>query len=147
VRQAIRDSARMPGIASRRALIALVVAGVGLALLIALHRPAAKGPPLAKSCTTPAIALGSVATSSGTGVSYAITGPSPGTYVVTADASSVRVRGDGADVTPAGAIAITIHQGLPGCAANGTLPTLPAGPHDVELFRNGRVVAHARLAS
>jgi hypothetical protein len=146
VRQAIRVGAKMPSGPTHRVLIALLVLGVGLTLLVALHRPAAKGPAVATSCTIPAIVLGPVGTGSRDSISYAITGPSTGTYVVAVDASSVRVRGDGADVTPAGAIAITIHQGLSGCAANGTLPTLQAGAHDLELFRDGRVVAHARLA-
>jgi len=132
---------------SRRVLIALLVGGVGLSLLVALNRPATKGPALAKSCNTPAVALESVTTGGGSSLRYAITGPSTGTYILTVDAKTARVQGDGAAVTPARAIAVAVRGDLKGCTADGTLPTLPAGAREVELFRDGHRVASARLPS
>lgn len=118
------------------------MAGVALTL----HHSGRKGPALATSCTTPAIALGSAATGGGNGISYAITGPVDGTYIVAVDATTVTVQGDGVVATPKGAFGASIHQGLKGCAANGTLPTLAAGPHTVLLFKDGQEVARASLS-
>lgn len=119
-----------------------MVAGAALTL----HHSGRKGPALATSCTTPAIALSSAATGGGNGISYAITGPADGTYIVAVDATTVTVRGDGVVATPKGAFGASIHQGLKGCAANGTLPTLAAGPHTVLLFKDGQEVARASLS-
>jgi hypothetical protein len=116
-----------------------------LILVIALHTTPSKGPPLATSCTTPAIALGSATTGSGRGIGYAITGPKVGTYLITVDASAATVHGDSATVTPHGAIAIALHDGLKTCAAHGILPALGSGAHQVQLFRDGTIVAKADL--
>ncbi len=123
----------------------LVAFGALLTLLLALHTSTATGPPLAKSCTTPAIALSANSTGDGTGIDYSITGPKSGLYVITVDAATVAVHGSAADVTPGNAVAVAIHAGLAGCTAHGTLPALTSGSHEVELFRDGIVVARAAL--
>jgi hypothetical protein len=122
-----------------------VVLGALLTLLLALHKSTTTGPPLARNCATPAIALSSSRAGDGTGIEYSITGPKAGVYVIAVDASSVTVKGSGADVTPANAVAVAIHNGLGSCTAQGTLPDLTSGAHDVELFRDGIVVAKATL--
>jgi hypothetical protein len=101
---------------------------------------------LTTSCTTPAIALSSTSTGGGNGISYSITGPASGTYVVAVDAAAVTVQGDGVVATPKGAFGASIHQGLNGCRATGTLPTLAIGPHSVVLFRDGQETARAALS-
>jgi hypothetical protein len=116
-----------------------------LAVVLTLHS-GRSGPTLATSCTTPGIALSSVTTGGGNAISYAITGPAEGTYVVAVDATTVTVQGDGVIATPKGAFGASIHQGLKGCAANGTLPTLATGPHTVLLFRDGQEVSRASLS-
>lgn len=118
---------------------------LAVVLVIALRHNSPSGPAIAKSCTTPAVALSSSSTGSGRGIDYAITGPTAGQYVITVDATSVSVRGENVSVSPRGAIAIAVHQGLPKCGASGTLPTLPDGPHQVELFRDGTLAAKAEL--
>jgi hypothetical protein len=118
---------------------------VVLAVALTLHHSSRSGPGLATSCTTPAIALSSAATNGGNGISYSITGPQTGTYVVAVDAATVSVKGDGVIATPKGAFGASIRQGLKGCSASGTLPTLAAGPHAVVLFRDGQEVARASL--
>jgi hypothetical protein len=145
VRESIRDTARFNGIPSRKVITVLVTMGALLALLVALNRNTAHGPPLATNCQTPAIALSSTSTGDGTDIAYSITGPQTGTYVVAVDAATVSVRGAGADVTPAAAIAVSIHRGLGSCKAHGTLPSVAEGSHQVELFRDGTVVAKAQL--
>lgn len=127
-------------------LILLVCAAV-LGVALTLRHSGRSGPALTTSCTTPAIALSSTSTGGGNGVSYSITGPSNGTYVVAVDAATVTVRGDGVVATPKGAFGASIHQGLKGCAASGTLPTLATGPHTVLLFRDGQEVARAALTN
>jgi hypothetical protein len=116
-----------------------------VALLATLHNKSSNGPSLTRSCTTPAIALGSTTTGTGRNIGYTITGPATGTYVITVDADTATAHGRTADVTPSGAIAVAIHQGLDSCAAGGTLPDLASGPHQVELFRDGAIVAKAAL--
>ncbi len=145
MRHAIRDTTRFNGIPSRRVIAALVAFGALLTLLLALHTSTVTGPPLAKSCTTPAIALSSGSTGDGTGIDYSITGPKSGRYVIAVDAATVAVRGSTADVTPGNAVAVAIHAGLGSCTAHGTLPDLTSGSHEVELFRDGVVVARAAL--
>jgi hypothetical protein len=130
---------------SRRVIAVLVALGALLTLLLALHKSTATGPPLTKSCTTPAIALSAPATGDGTGIEYSITGPKTGRYVIAVDAATVAVHGSAADVTPGKAVAVAIHSGLGSCSAHGTLPDLTSGTHDVELFRDGTVVAKAAL--
>jgi hypothetical protein len=122
-----------------------VVLGALLTLLLALHKSTTTGPSLTKSCTTPAIALSSSSTGDGTGIEYSITGPKTGTYVIAVDAATVAVHASTADVTPGNAVAVAIHNGLGSCTAHGTLPDLTSGTHDVELFRDGSVVAKAAL--
>ncbi len=146
VRRALRDTTQLPGMPSRRVLIGLLVAGVGLTLLVTLNQPVAKPLGLAKSCTTPAVALSSVTTGAGSSVRYAVTGPAAGTYIITVDAKTARVQGDGAVVTPTGAVAVAVHQGLKGCLAGGTVPsTVSTDAQEVELFRDGRQVAAKKL--
>jgi hypothetical protein len=145
VRHALRDTTRFNGIPSRRVIAALVALGALLTLLLALHTSKTTGPALAKSCTTPAIALSSSSTGDGTGIEYSITGPKTGTYVIAVDAATVTVKGSAADVTPGKAVAVAIHKGLGSCAAHGTLPDLTSGTHEVELFREGAVVARRTL--
>lgn len=147
VRQTLREGARLPGLPSRRVLIGLLATAVAFTLLVALHRPSVPGTALTTSCTTPAIALAAAPTGGGTNVRYAITGPPAGTYVVAVDAFTARVQGDGAVVTPARAVAVTVRRGLHGCAADGTLPALASGPHQVVLFRDGALVARAAAPS
>ncbi|HEX4428237.1 MAG TPA: hypothetical protein VHZ96_03095 [Frankiaceae bacterium] len=145
VRHAIRDTTRFNGIPSRKVITVLVAFGALFTLLFALHSSTTTGPPLAKSCTTPAIALSATSTGDGTGIDYSITGPTSGTYVIAVDAATVAVKGSAADVTPRNAVAVSIHQGLSSCAAHGTLPDLTSGAHEVELFRDGTVAAKAAL--
>jgi hypothetical protein len=143
----LRDGAHQPRMPSRKTLLVLLAGGIVLAVLLALNAPTTrKGPPLATSCTTPAMALSSQVTGDGSNLEYSITGPPSGTYVVAVDAETVTVEGDGVTATPKGAFATTARRGLKGCAANGSLPTLSAGPHEVVLFRDGQAVARARLA-
>jgi hypothetical protein len=122
-----------------------VVLGGLFALLVALHKSSTSGPPLTTSCTTPAIALNSATTGDGTSLAYSITGPKTGTYVIAVDATTVTIKGSAAEVTPSGGAAVAIHQGLGSCTAHGNLPDLPSGAHEVELFRDGSVVAKAAL--
>jgi hypothetical protein len=129
---------------SGKALIALAAVIVGFVVLLAVTRPSLKGPPLATSCRTPAIALGKPAPNGS--VPYSITGPAAGTYVVAVDAETVHVQGDSAVVTPAAAHAVAIRRGLSRCAAHGTAPRLPAGGHAVELFRDGVRVAEVHVS-
>ena len=129
-----------------KALLVLLIAGIVVAIVIALHHPAKKGPPLAKSCTAAGIALSTAEVGNGNNIDYSITGPATGTYVLGVDATAITVHGDGVTATPKAAFGAAIWRGLKGCTASGTLPTLPAGGHDVVLFRDGRAVAHARLA-
>lgn len=112
-------------------------------LVLALDSPASKGPPLATSCESPAIALGKPA--AGGTVPYSITGPATGAYVVAVDAVTARVQGNGAVVTPKQAVAVAIHRGLHGCAAHGTAPPPPPGSQEMELFRDGVRVAQQKL--
>jgi hypothetical protein len=118
---------------------------VAVILVVALRHDSPAGPAIAKSCTTPAVALSSSSTGNGRGIDYAITGPATGLYVVTVDATSVSTQGDNVTVGPRGAIAIAEHRGLPKCGASGTLPTLAEGPHQVELFRDGTLAAKVAL--
>ncbi len=145
VRHAIRDTTRFNGIPSRRVIGTLVTLGALVVLLFALHNNTTSGPALPTSCTTPAVALSSTSTGDGSGIEYTITGPKTGTYVVAVDAATVTIKGSAADVTPGRAVAVSIHSGLGSCAAHGTLPDLTSGAHEVELFRNGAVVAEAAL--
>ncbi len=133
---------------SSKALVALVVGAILLAVIIALHSPSTSGLALAKraeACTTTAIALSSTSTGSGKAIAYAITGPKAGTYVVAVDADAVTIRGDGVVATPSGAFGVAILKGLKTCSYSGTLPDLADGPHTVVLFRDGQLVANARL--
>ena len=41
--------------------------------------------------------------------------------------------------------AVAVHQGLGSCKAHGSLPTLPSGSHQVDLFRDGMLAARAAL--
>jgi len=66
--------------------------------------------------------------------------------VIAVDATSVILHGDGATVTPSGAVAVAVDKGLSGCKDAGTLPTLTSGTHEVQLFRDGKVAATARLS-
>jgi hypothetical protein len=145
VRESIRDTTRFNGVPTRKVVAVLLTMGALLALLVALNKNTAHGPPLATNCRTPAIALSSTTTGDGTDITYSITGPRTGTYLVAVDAATATVRGAGADVTPAKAIAVAIHRGLGSCKGHGTLPSLAAGSHQVELFRDGTVVAKAQL--
>ena len=145
VRHAIRDTTRFNGIPSRRVIGVLVTLGALLVLLVALHNNTTSGPALPTSCTTPAVALSSTTTGDGTGIEYTVTGPKLGTYVIAVDAATVTVKGSAADVTPKSAVAVSIHRGLGSCTAHGTLPDLSSGTHDVQLFRDGTVVAKAPL--
>ena len=65
--------------------------------------------------------------------------------MVAVDAATVTVHGAGADVTPARAIAVAIHRGLGSCKAQRHAARPRRGPHEVELFRDGTVVAKAAL--
>ena len=114
-------------------------------VVIALRNDSSSGPALAKSCTTPAVALSSSSTGSGRGIDYAITGPASGEYVITVDATSVTVQGDKVTVSPQAGFAVAARRGLPKCGASGTLPKLSAGPHQVQLFRDGALAAKATL--
>ena len=145
VRHALRDTTRFSAIPTRRVIATLVVVGALLVVVLALHTPTTRGPALAKSCTRPAIALSASSTGDGTGIQYAITGPRTGTYVVAVDATTATVKGSSADVTPKNGFAVAIHDGLSSCTAHNTLPALTSGSHDVELFRDGTVVAKATL--
>ncbi len=147
MRRAVRDVPKLPGMPSRRVLLILLLAGVGFTLVVALNRDKPDGPALATSCTTPAVAVKNVATSGGSDFRYAITGPDAGVYVVAVDAKSARVKGDGVNVTPTGAVAVAISKGLPKCRDAGTLPTLSDGRHEVQLFHDGLVVATTTLTS
>jgi hypothetical protein len=145
VRDSIRDTTRLTGVHSRRTVISLVVIVVVLVLALTLHG-SSSGPSLATSCTTPAVAVSSASTGTGRGIEYAITGPKTGTYVVAVDVSSVSVQGNNVGVTsPHAGFAVALHRGLPSCAADATLPALSPGSHEVELFRDGVVVAKAAL--
>jgi hypothetical protein len=117
---------------------------VGFIVLLAVTRPAVKGPTLATNCRTPAMAVGKPARNGS--LPYSITGPAAGTYVVAVDAETVRVEGDSAVATPAAARAVAIHRGLSRCAAHGIAPALPPGGHAVELFRDGVRVAEVHLS-
>jgi hypothetical protein len=145
VRESIRDTTRFNGVPTRKVIVVLLTMGALLALLVALNKNTTHGPPLATNCRTPAIALSSPATGDGTDITYSITGPQAGTYLVAVDAATATVHGSGADVTPPKAIAVAIHRGLGSCKAHGTLPSLTEGSHQVELFRDGTVVAKAAL--
>jgi hypothetical protein len=132
------------GLPSRRTLLVvlaiLVVAGVVFALRGSSNDDS---PPLATSCTTPAAVVGSVNGSSS--LRYSITGPAEGTYVVTIDAATARVHGDGVDVTPASATAVAIKENLKDCKGNGALPSAEGGSHELVVFRDGKVVARAKI--
>jgi hypothetical protein len=146
VRHAIRDTTSFKGIPSRRVIGVLVTLGALVVLLLALHHDnPTSGPALPTSCTTPAVALSRTTTGDGTGIEYTVTGPKTGTYVIAVDAATVTVKGSSADLTPSNAVAVSIHNGLGSCTAHGTLPDLTSGAHDVELFRDGTVVAKAAL--
>ncbi len=145
VRHAIRDTTSFKGIPSRRVIGTLLTLAALVVLLVALHNNTTSGPALPTSCTTPAVALSSTTTGDGTGIEYTVTGPKAGTYVIAVDAATVSVKGSTADVTPSSAIAVSIHNGLSSCTAHGTLPDLTSGAHEVELFRDGSVVAKSAL--
>jgi hypothetical protein len=144
VRDSIRDTARLPKFDSRKTVVAVAVIVIALILVVVL-RQSSSGPPLPTNCSAPAIALGTSSTGSGRGIEYAITGPRTGTYVVAVDAASVVVQGRNVTVTPKAGFAVAIHEGLSSCKGHGTLPTLAAGPHQVELFRDGALAAKAAL--
>ena len=46
-----------------------------------------------------------------------------------------------------GGVAVALSKALPGCKDAGTLPTLSDGPHEVQLFHDGTVVATTKLTS
>jgi hypothetical protein len=86
-------------------------------------------PALARSCTTPAIALTASTTGAGHDIGWAITGPDAGTYVVRVDSRTIATV-----------------AGLHDCRADGTLPPLATGSHRVQLLRDGQPVAAADLS-
>jgi hypothetical protein len=100
-------------------------------------------PPLATSCTTPAVAVGSVNNSNN--LRYSITGPAAATYVVTIDAATARIKGDGVDLTPPSATAVAIKENLKNCKGNGALPSAEGSGHELVIFRDGKVVARAKI--
>jgi multisubunit Na+/H+ antiporter MnhF subunit len=144
VREAVRDTARLPKLDSKRTVVAIAVIVIALVLVFALHQ-SSSGPSLTTSCSTPAIALDSSSTGTGRGIDYAITGPKTGTYVIAVDATSVAVHGSTVTISPRQGFAVAVHQGLGSCKAHGTLPTLTSGAHQVELFRDGMLTAKAAL--
>jgi hypothetical protein len=133
------------GLPSRRTMLVLllivVIAGVIFALIGGGDDN--NSPPLATSCTTPAVAIGAQHNSDN--LRYSITGPAAGTYVVAIDAATARVRGDGVDLTPAGATAIAIKQNLKDCKGNGALPSAGVAGHELAIFRDGKIVARAKI--
>ncbi len=145
VRDVMRESTRLPGRPSRRALIILTVVVAAVIAIVSLRHEPSRAPELLRSCTTPAIAVSEPAGGGPVG-QFAITGPAAGTYVVAVDAKTVTVHGDSADATPAGAVAVAIRRGLSGCASSGPLPDVSPGAHEVQLFRDGDLVAQTRLA-
>jgi hypothetical protein len=144
-RRAVVEATSFRGMPSRRALLVLLVTGVVLAgVLLAVRTPDPNAPPLTASCTTPAAAVKTFG-DAGTSHTYAITGPANATYIVTVDATTAVVRGSTADVTPPGAIAVSIRVGLKDCKGNGTLPPLSDGSHELVVFRDGERVATAKI--
>jgi hypothetical protein len=132
------------GLPSRRTLLVLLATVVVASLVFALRGSSDNGsPPLATSCTTPAAVVGAVNGSSS--LRYSITGPAEGTYVVAIDAATARVHGDGVDLTPASATAVAIKKNLKDCKANGALPSAEGGAHELVIFRDGKVVARAKI--
>ncbi len=126
-------------------MLVLLVMGIVLGgVLIAVPRPDTNAPALTTSCTNPAAAVKALGDNNDT-VTYAVTGPADGTYVVTIDAKTAVARGSGADVTPSGAIAVSVRKGLKSCKTTGTLPPLPNGPHELVVFRDATVVARAGI--
>jgi hypothetical protein len=132
------------GLPSRRTLLVLLAIAVVAGLVVALRGSSEAGsPPLATSCTTPGAVVGLVNGSSS--LRYSVTGPAEGTYVVTIDAATARVHGDGVDLTPASATAVAIRKNLKDCKGNGALPSSEGGGHELVVFRDGNVVARAKV--
>jgi hypothetical protein len=143
MRRAIADAASFRGLPSKRTLIVLVVIGVVAGFVFSRGGTSSSSPPLATSCVTPAARVGDVNGSSA--LRYSITGPAAGTYVVTLDAATVRVHGDSVDLTPGGATAVAIKKGLKDCKGDGALPSGEGGGHDLVLFRDGKLIARAKI--
>jgi hypothetical protein len=138
----VEGSSTRRAFASRRSLIVILVVVVvigGVVLHFGHH--GSSSPALAANCTTPAAAVGDENSS----LRYSITGPAQGTYVVTIDAATAVVNGNGVDLTPTSATAIAIKNGLKGCQGDGALPSGEGPGHQLVIFRDGRLVARATI--
>jgi hypothetical protein len=131
------------GLPSRRTLIVLLIIVVVGGFAFTRGGTSASSPPLATSCITPAVAVGTVNDSNSP--RYSITGPADGTYVITIDAATAKVHGDGVDLTPAGATAVAIKKGLKDCKGDGALPSAEGSGHELVIFRDGILVARTKI--
>jgi hypothetical protein len=131
------------GLPSRRTLIVLLIIVVVAGFAFSRGGTSASSPPLATSCITPAVAVGNVNGSNSP--RYSVTGPADGTYVVTIDAATAKLHGDGVDLTPAGATAVAIKKGLKDCKGDGALPSAEGSGHELVIFRDGSPVARTKI--
>ena len=149
-RRAIGEAARLGrsgnsrGLPSRRTLIVLLIVIVVGGIVLSLDGTSSNSPRLATSCITPAAAVADVNGSSDP--RYSITGPASGTYLVTIDAVTAKVVGDGVDLTPKNATAVAIKKGLEGCKGDGALPSDVGPGHQLVIFRDGKPVARAKIS-
>lgn len=125
---------------SRRATLILVVVVVVVALF-SYGGIRQRTPPLAKSCTTPAIKLSHTSAKKGSNITWSATGPS-GRYVLTVDAPTVSVSGGQvrvAKTAPGSGKSATL-TGQPfamsDCTATGRFAfALPVGEHTLRMIR------------
>lgn len=122
-----------------RRTVVLLVALVVVIVVVAAHR-GRSGPALARSCTTPALAVAPTAVAASGVVRYTATGPADALFAIALDAAGVRRRADGtyaAVGTAPGARSQAVGLGrLPGCRTSGAFVVqLAPGPHRVTMFR------------